>query len=132
VLPKIYSIKYYQPVEKTKERFPHLIIWPSLFCLVLGFAAGRFSRRDTRPILPVIPSTLFSPDEKKIIDLLRTDNEKMNQKEIARRLEWSKSKVSAVITNLEYKKVVRREKLGRSFKVELLSDMVDMEDKDQV
>jgi uncharacterized membrane protein len=49
----------------------------------------------------------------------------MNQKDIGKKLEWSKSKVSAIMTNLEYKKIVEREKIGRNYKVELKKELDD-------
>ena len=47
----------------------------------------------------------------------------MNQKELVKALDWSKSKVSAIVTNLEYKKIVQREKFGRNYKVELVKEI---------
>ena len=70
------------------------------------------------------PSSLLSPDEKKVLELLKKNNNKMNQKNIVNDLSWSKSKVSAIMTNLEYKKVVKREKIGRNYTVEVITDLL--------
>ena len=72
-----------------------------------------------------VPQSLLNPDEKTIITLLQDNHETMTQRDIGRKLEWSKSKVSAIMTNLEYKKIVEREKIGRNYKVELKKRLGD-------
>jgi predicted transcriptional regulator len=74
----------------------------------------------------VVPSSLLSPDEKVIVGFLKKKDAKkspINQKEIGRELGWSKSKVSAVLSNLYYKKIIDREKFGRNYKVKLVKDV---------
>jgi uncharacterized membrane protein len=72
-----------------------------------------------------VPKSLLNPDEKTIITLLQDNNNCMTQRDVGRKLEWSKSKVSAIMTNLEYKKIIEREKQGRNYKVELKKGLDD-------
>ncbi len=44
---------------------------------------------------------MLSPDEKKVIETIINNGYKIKQKQISEKLSWSKSKVSAVISNLE-------------------------------
>ena len=74
----------------------------------------------------IIPSSLLSPDEKIVIELLKqkdAKNNPVNQKEIGKELNWSKSKVSAILTNLDYKKLIEKEKFGRNYKVKLIKEV---------
>jgi hypothetical protein len=108
-------------------------IWMSL-TLAVGFFAGAYMRgvyqkgvyqkngKDAiKKLIYAVPSSLLSPDEKNVVRLLMRNKNKMNQKEIVRSLNWSKSKVSAVVSNLQYKKIIKKEKFGRNYSVELLS-----------
>ena len=72
-----------------------------------------------------VPKSLLNPDEKTIITLLQDNRNTMTQKDVGRKLEWSKSKVSAIMTGLEYKKIVEREKIGRNYKVVLKKELDD-------
>jgi uncharacterized membrane protein len=73
----------------------------------------------------VVPGSLLSVDEKTVLSLIKENNNDIRQKEVVKILNWSKSKVSAIVSNLEYKKILRREKLGRSYRIELLRDYVE-------
>jgi uncharacterized membrane protein len=73
----------------------------------------------------VVPGSLLTVDEKAVLNLIRQNNNLLHQKEVVKLLNWSKSKVSAIVSNLEYKKILRREKLGRSYRIELVRDFVE-------
>jgi len=134
-LPTRYFVEYqgHETTESTLfEITNEFTEWPvlvllSLF-LIIGIIVGiygykyfrhRFSYRD----LPYVPSSLLSKDEKTVTSVLRDANGWINQKDIGKKLSWSKSKVSAVISNLDYKKVVEREKSGRNYKVRLIKEI---------
>jgi hypothetical protein len=134
-LPKIYSVKYRGHIEEKSplSDLSYELSESSVWILILvSLSAGlligailhkayilKFSQKD----LPYIPGSLLSPDEKKIVNLLKRYKGKLSQKEIVKELEWSKSKVSAVITNLVYKKIVEKEKLGRNYTVILMKEV---------
>ena len=71
------------------------------------------------------PQSLFNPDEKKVLSVIRDHGMQIKQKDIALKLDWSRSKVSAIVSNLEYKKVIRREKTGRNFDITLVQQFED-------
>ncbi|RME52547.1 hypothetical protein D6783_04470 [Candidatus Woesearchaeota archaeon] len=90
-------------------------------------------RRATKTV--VIPHTVFSPDEKAVVRVLKQQRAKarallktkntppLMQKELCKLLSWSKSKVSGVVSSLERKGIVQRERVGRSFRVVLVHDI---------
>jgi len=127
-LPKQYFVKYENPkIEVTNNRAP---IWlTALIMFILGTGIGtllyKFLKK-TPKLMHTVPSSLLSPDEKAIVEYLKKHNAQsnpINQREIGRDLQWSKSKVSAVLSNLYYKKLIEREKFGRNYKVKLLKDV---------
>jgi len=145
-LPKTYYIKYYSasPTESLSETIRDelagtVIIWIIFIVLIvgvsIGFFIGRYYTRSQKKSVNIrtlknsksltVPKSLLNPDEKTIITVLQDNHNSMTQKDIGRKLEWSKSKVSAIMTNLEYKKIVEREKIGRNYKVELKKEMED-------
>ena len=131
-LPKIYHVAYtgHEETEHaTDELADEFSEWSVILLLgiaiLIGIAVGWWVRSygKKRPV-PVaaaksLPAHLFNPDEQAIIAKIKEAKGKIRQKELGVRLGWSKSKVSAVITNLEYKKVVRREKIGRNYDIYL-------------
>jgi uncharacterized membrane protein len=134
-LPKIYSVKYHGHVEE-KSPFNDIAyelsessVWILILgSILIGAVIGaiiyktyilKFKEKD----LPYIPGSLLSPDEKKIVMILKKHKNKLIQKEIVKEIAWSKSKVSAVITNLLYKKIVEKEKLGRNYTVMLVKEV---------
>jgi uncharacterized membrane protein len=72
-----------------------------------------------------VPASLLTPDEKTIMNLIKENKNQIRQREVVKILDWSKSKVSAVVSNLEYKKIVRREKFGRNYQIELVKDIIE-------
>lgn len=132
--PKRYFVKYsnYEQLHidatDIKQELREPAVWMLMgICAVAGVIIGLmlYSRipKKIRKILPYVPSSLLNPDEKKIINLLKDNNNHMNQKEVVKSLDWSKSKVSAIVTNLEYKKIVSREKFGRNYKINLIKEI---------
>jgi hypothetical protein len=124
-LPKRYFVRYSDfetvatPAQEFKREFGEWTVWViGLTLLVVGFGIGWLVKRTPVNRVRYIPDSLFTPDEQKVVDLLKK-NKEMHQKEVVKELDWSKSKVSAVVTNLEYKKVLTRQKFGRNYKVRL-------------
>lgn len=129
-MPKQYTVRYTgeESLEKNSEFTTELSEW-QVWVLILvflmigvgiGYALREYYHRSLNRSLPYVPSQLLSPDERSIIKVLMHNDKVMNQKEIGKSLNWSKSKVSAIITNLEYKEIINREKIGRNYKVELI------------
>ncbi len=104
--------------------------WGVWLIMVIILAAGMGAgfvialwRENRKEVWPVVPASLLSPDEKKVLSAIGKGT--LSQKEICSKLSWSKSKVSAVVSNLEYKSMIKREKVGRSYKVTAVRDYVE-------
>ncbi len=141
-LPKAYYIVYTHShdFDSGNKSIPQWIFTMALagvvilILAVIGLVAYSRHLKEKR-MAASVPISVFTPDEKQVIHLLKSHkNElrllKMNpkpitQKEAGAKLNWSKSKTSAVMTGLEYKKVIEREKFGRNFRVNLKSDVVE-------
>ena len=143
-LPKQYLVVYYGTEELEswsyviRNDITHsaVLVFGALL-LMIGFGAGFLvkhyaARKEKKKMSKtgekhyVVPSSLLSPDEKVVVHLLKKKNAKknpVNQKEIGKELNWSKSKVSAVLSNLYYKKLIDREKIGRNYKVKLVKEV---------
>ncbi|MAG38515.1 hypothetical protein CMO90_00325 [Candidatus Woesearchaeota archaeon] len=96
------------------------ILWGIIF-LFIGLVFGFFFSKkisEKKIIVDKIPESVLNSDEIMVVQILESDG-KMNQKQIAKKINFSKSKVSAIIANLESKKIISRERLGRTFIVRL-------------
>lgn len=131
-LPQRYFIKYQSHEgfresllgvkEELQEGAVQLLILTSL---ILGLFIGiviqsHYSKKYKKRDVSFVPSTLLSPDERIALKLLGKNKNKMNQKEIGKQLNWSKSKVSAIMSNLQYKEIIKKEKFGRNYKVKVI------------
>ncbi len=72
---------------------------------------------------PVPPSVLgIEDDEEKVVNLLRAAGGSMYQSTIADHCEFSRSKTSKLLTTMENKRKIRREKKGREKVVTLIEE----------
>lgn len=135
-LPKIYHITYkghedLEVSELSDELKEWNVIVLMILTLIIGFTSGwlikMYSTKNKKLIKEIdamqLPASLFNPDEKKIINTIKENKGQIKQKDLGKQLNWSKSKVSSIITNLEYKKVIRREKHGRNYDIFLEKDI---------
>ncbi len=133
-LPEQFVVTFREPEENEQwinigEEVKEGEVWILMIvCLILGVSMGILGHRTylkqyKEEQLPYVPSSLLSPDEKKVMTLLESSKEAMHQKELGKALNWSKSKVSAIVANLQYKELIRKEKIGRSYKVHLMKRM---------
>ena len=60
----------------------------------------------------------LSEDEKRILDEIKKTGE-ITQDSLRFRLNWSKAKVSTILTNLDRKNLIQRERTGKTYKVYL-------------
>lgn len=127
--PIRYFIMYHLPKEKyaffegVNEELHEPVVWlfiiiSAIIFFVAGYFVHKFKSKKENAIIS-IPSFVLTPDEITILDIIKKHDE-INQKIIGTELSWSKSKVSAILTNLEYKKIIHKEKQGRNFKVKLI------------
>lgn len=126
-LPERYYVAYQnnEMIAFTFDNFlDELTEWPIWImiglCLLLGAGAGiLYERRHARqaPLFSAVPVNLLTPDEQALLQAVGSKS--ITQKELGKKLVWSKSKVSAVCTGLEYKQLLEREKHGRQRMVRL-------------
>jgi len=131
-LPKNYLVRFSEEPLENPELLNELTEWPIwalvITFLIIGIAIGitwhaHYHKRHRETELPYVPASLLSPDEKIILALIKKNSGKMAQKEIGKQLNWSKSKVSAIMTALEHKQIVKREKSGRNYSVTLQKEV---------
>ncbi len=58
----------------------------------------------------------LSDDERKILDEIKKAGE-ITQDSLRARLDWSKAKISTMLTNLDKKGIIQRERVGKTYKV---------------
>ena len=79
----------------------------------------------TKPVANIdeleIIKRALSDDEKAVIDEIRKAGE-ITQDSLRFRLEWSKAKLSRILTNLDKLNIIQRERLGKTYKVFLAKD----------
>lgn len=102
-------------IEELKEPIVIiLLIFTTLISIVLTLIY--FKKTSKKAIQQSVPSFVLSKEEKEVLDILK-QNPGINQKQIGKELDLSKSKISSIVNDLEQKQLLKREKFGRSFKV---------------
>ncbi len=89
-----------------------------IIALIVGFwfFFKRF-KKDIKFVLPVLKS-----DEKIIMELILKDKGNSNQKLLVRESNYSKAKVSKILSSLQERGIIRLERTGRSNNVYLVKD----------
>lgn len=82
-----------------------------------AFVASLLASEPGRKLFKEITQVL-GPDEKKALEQIK-EAKKLTQDSLRFRLDWSKAKVSAVLTQLDRKKLVVRERSGKTYVVYL-------------
>ncbi len=90
-----------------------------IFAAGLGFFASLylFRARSKDKEYNILRKAL-SDDEKRILDEIKRADE-VTQDSLRFRLDWSKAKVSTVLTNLDKRNLIQRERIGKTYKVYL-------------
>lgn len=76
---------------------------------------------------PMKKETVFSilrKDEKRVLDVLIDKKGKCKQREIVRETDFSKAKVSRVIVDLEERGLIKKERVGRTNRIEVLDKSI--------
>ena len=112
---------------------------PILLSLAVALVAGVLvtlwlkPSSQTKPIESVQPTRIdeleiikraLSDDEKQVLDEIRRAGE-ITQDSLRFRLEWSKAKLSRILTNLDKLNLIQRERLGKTYKVFLTDNPSD-------
>ena len=75
-------------------------------------------KRDAKNEEYAIIRKALSDDEKRILDEIKKSGE-ITQDSLRFRLDWSKAKVSTILTNLDKRGLIQRERIGKTYKVYL-------------
>jgi len=101
----------------------------AIFLIIFFFFLGvfitylYFNFYKKKDISQVVPSFVLSKEERDILDVIKK-TPGINQKHIGEELNFSKARVSAFINDLEQKKLIRRERFGRTFKVFMEKEVI--------
>src|SRR3989344_8132275 len=90
-----------------------------IFAAGLGFLASLYLFKvQSKDKEYSILRKALSEDEKKILDEIKKAEE-ITQDSLRFRLNWSKAKVSTILTNLEKRNLIQRERIGKTYKIYL-------------
>ena len=90
-----------------------------IFAAGLGFLASLYLFKvQSKDKEYSILRKALSEDEKKILDEIKKAEE-ITQDSLRFRLDWSKAKVSTILTNLDKRNLIQRERVGKTYKVYL-------------
>lgn len=131
------ALRYYVQFadhESTENNFSELSDefgeWPVILIIILVCVVSFFIGFRLRKVQQeyVVVEDLLSPDEKTLLTTINTlygaKSKSVSQKNLGSELSWSKSKISSVISLLVQKKLVEKEKVGRTYYVTPLSKPV--------
>ena len=91
-----------------------------IVALIVSFYLFRQDRKEQE--YKVIRKAL-SDDEKKILDEIKKAKE-ITQDSLRFRLGWSKAKVSTILTNLDKRNLIQRERTGKTYRVYLQKNKI--------
>ena len=91
------------------------LITALIVALIVSFYLFRQDRKEQE--YKAIRKVL-SDDEKKILDEIKKAGE-ITQDSLRFRLDWSKAKISTILTNLDKRGLIQRERIGKTYKVYL-------------
>ncbi len=90
-----------------------------IFAIGLGFIISLYIfRKQPEDKEYSILRRALSDDEKKILDEVKKAGE-ITQDSLRFRLDWSKAKISTILTNLDKRGIIQRERIGKTYKVYL-------------
>ena len=86
--------------------------------LVIGIIISLYLFKDKEKDEFSIIRKALSEDERKILDEIKKSGE-ITQDSLRFRLDWSKAKISTILTNLDKRNLIQRERTGKTYKVYL-------------
>jgi uncharacterized membrane protein len=102
-----------------------LSLTTALVAAVLVLLWLKPTRTEAPPVAKVdeleIIKRALSPDEKAVLDEVRRAGE-ITQDSLRFRLEWSKAKLSRILTNLDKLNLIQRERVGKTYNVFLTNE----------
>lgn len=103
---------YYEIKEKSEIWNYFLIGLIFLVAIILLYFLKHHSKKEVLMVL--------TNEERKIVERLLKERKPLEQRKLARELDMSKSKLSRILSNLEDRGIIKRERRGRSNKITLV------------
>ena len=113
------DLNYTEIVEELGETSVILLlIFVALIFFVFGFFLNNILLKFKlkKESEKIVPSYVLTYIEKKIVEVLKL-NPGINQRNLGVKLNISKSQISKLVSILESKKIIKKEKFGRNYKV---------------
>ncbi len=82
---------------------------------IFSFKSGK-KPKENKDELSIIKKAL-SLDEKKVLEEVEKAKGEITQDSLRFRLNWSKAKVSAIVSNLDRMNLIQRERLGKTYNI---------------
>jgi len=89
-----------------------------IVALIVSFYLFRQNRKEKEESNYKILRKALSDDEKKILDEIKKAGE-ITQDSLRFRLDWSKAKISTILTNLDKRNLIQRKRTGKTYNVYL-------------
>ncbi len=97
----------YKPVSSPSDQ--HAVMYYAAAAAFLAFGAGLYLGRRKKP-----PSEYVVADEKVVLNVIQEAGGKIIQSDLVKSTDFSKAKVSKILSELEERKIIRKEKYKRS------------------
>lgn len=120
--PSFETLSFEVNYEQLSPDFRPVIILITLFLLALGVVKFYRDRKSKNEVSDVIDS--LTEDEKLVFKLIQ-EEESILQKDIVQESDYSKAKISGVVSSLEQKDMVTKEKEGRSNRISAKEEFLD-------
>lgn len=114
----IYSVEYSIPETEDYYDIAIIVIIAVIIIVSLGIFYMKSIQKPKQTLNVVMP--LLKPEEKTIVDILTKNNGEVNQKVLVRETDYSKAKVSRIVTNLNERGIIEVIHMGRTNKIKLL------------
>jgi hypothetical protein len=111
------KLSYIELEEKTSSTgvFVMGIVIGAIFIVLLSslWGAGFFTKKES------IPTGLLNEDEQRIIEVITQNGGVIHQKRIPKLTEFSRPKVSRLVSELKERGIISKKKIGKTYTVKL-------------
>lgn len=116
------NVLTYQKFSEEISEFAVVVL--VIISMLIGYLLSEYVNYQKRKKISsnFVPSYVLSEEERNVLSVIKS-NPGINNKDISRELNYSKSRVSYLINELESKELIRKEKFGRSFRIYLEKDI---------
>jgi len=114
----------YKDVRSSEDIGHDLMLF--IIGLVVGAVAAIMARELRRDRMePEVPLFVLTEDERKVVDGIEKNDGEVKQDMLPDITNFSRPKVSRIVNNLEQKKIILREKYGKTYKVKTAKKFIN-------